>query len=290
MLNLDHVQTFLAVVDRGGFHQAARHLGISQPTVTQHIKKLEADMRRSLVIRSRGIVRTTSAGAQFLPSARTLLRVADRARSAVDARRLVIGASSNIGVYLLQPLVKAFASAHPEIGPIDIRLGSNPDTAERLESSEVDIGLMEWWDDRPGFLARIWRDEPVVVIVPPDHPWSARRAIDRHELANEPLIGGEPGTGTARLLQQELGIHPGKLKAGLQLGSTEAVKHAVRAGLGISLTLASAVRDEVRTGMLCALHVRDVALAKPLHAILADDLPPTSAAHGFDAFLGAQSC
>ena len=164
-------------------------------------------------------------------------------------------------------------------------LGTNPDTAKRLEDSEVDIGLMEWWDDRPGFEARIWRHEPVVVIVPPDHPWSRRKTVDKAALLQEPLIGGEPGTGTARLLQQELGIAPRSLKVGLQLGSTEAVKQAVRAGLGVSLTFESAVRDEVEAGLLHALHIRDVPLSKPLYAILADSLPPVSLARDFEAFL-----
>lgn len=287
MLNLDHVQTFVTVVERGGFHEAARHLGVSQPTVTQHVKKLEADVGRPLIVRSHGAVSTTPHGARFLPFARTLLRVADRAQLAVDRNSLVIGASSNIGIYLMQPLIRAFAAAHPEIGPVDVRLGTNPETVERLQNSEVDIALMEWWDDRPGFQARVWRDEPVVVIVPPDHRWVGQDAVDRHSLMREPLIGGEPGTGTARLLQQELDIPPDSLKAGLQLGSTEAVKQAVRAGLGISLTLASAVRDEVRAGVLHALTVREAALSKPLRAILPDGLPSTSPAREFDAFLNA---
>lgn len=285
MLNLTHVQTFVAVVEQGGFHEAARHLGVSQPTVTQHIKKLEADLARPLIVRTYGSAGTTGYGAQFLPFARTLLRIAERARTALDAGGLVIGASSNIGVYLLQPLVKAFTATQPLIGPVDIRIGTNPDTAKRLEDSEVDIGLMEWWDDRAGFEARIWRDEPVVVIVPPDHPWSRRTTVDRAALLNEPLIGGEPGTGTARLLQRELGIEPQSLKVGLQLGSTEAVKQAVRAGLGISLTLESAVCDEVEAGLLSALRIHGAPLFKPLYAILAESLPPTSFAREFGAFL-----
>lgn len=285
MLNLTHVQTFVAVVEQGGFHEAARHLGVSQPTVTQHIKKLEADLARPLIVRTYGSADTTGHGAQFLPFARTLLRIVGRARTALDGGGLVIGASSNIGVYLLQPLVKAFTAMRPLIGPVDIRIGTNPDTARRLEDSEVDIGLMEWWDNRAGFEARIWRDEPVVVIVPPDHPWSRRKSVDRAALLNEPLIGGEPGTGTARVLQRELGIEPQSLKVGLQLGSTEAVKQAVRAGLGVSLTLESAVRDEVEAGLLCALRIRSVPLSKPLYAILAESLPPLSLARVFEAFL-----
>ncbi len=285
MLNLTQVETFVTVVDQGGFHEAARHLGVSQPTVTQHIKKLEADLARPLIVRRHGKATTTGHGAAFLPFARTLLTVAGRARAALDGRGLVIGASSNIGVYLLQPMVKAFAAALPEIGPVDVRIGSNPETADRLEASEIDIALMEWWDDRPGFDARVWREEPIVVIVPPDHPWAGQVSVDRRALLSEPLIGGEPGTGTARLLEKELGIVPADLKAGPQLGSTEAVKQAVRAGMGVSLTLQSAVRDEVAAGSLHALTIEKAPLAKSLYAILSDALPPASPARAFDGFL-----
>tara|TARA_B100000513_G_scaffold190417_1_gene114867 strand:+ start:305 stop:1174 length:870 start_codon:yes stop_codon:yes gene_type:complete len=287
MLNLTQVATFVAVVEQGGFHEAARHLGVSQPTVTQHIKKLEADLMRPLIVRTHGKAGTTPHGAAFLPFARSLMHVAGRARDALDGRGLVVGASSNIGVYLLQPLVKAFTAAHPDVGPIDLRIGSNPETVRLLEDSEIDIGLMEWWDDRPGFDSRVWREEPVVVIVAPDHPWAGRRTIDRTALLAEPLIGGEPGTGTARLLERELGIAPETLKAGPQLGSTEAVKQAVRAGLGVSLTLESAVRDEVAAGSLRALAIEQAPLARSLYAIVSDSLPLGSPARAFDGFLAA---
>jgi DNA-binding transcriptional LysR family regulator len=219
--------------------------------------------------------------------ARTLIRVAERAREAVTEHRLSIGASSNIGVYLLQPLVGAFQRAAHFNGPLDIQIGTNLDTVKRLENAEVDIALMEWWDDRPNFDARIWRRERLVVIVPPEHPWARRRSIVKTALLAEPMIGGEPGTGTARILQQALGIDAKTLKISLQLGSTEAVKQAVRAGLGISITLASSVRDEVRTRALHALDVRDVSLSKALFAVVPRGLAANAPACAFAASLRA---
>jgi len=285
MIDIERVRTFVAIIETGSFRDAAARLGIAQPTVSQHIKKLEAALGHPLIERNRVRTATTSDGARFLPFARTLLRVAERAQIALDRAGLAIGASSNIGVYLLQPLVKAFRSAIPAIGPLDIRIGTNLETAKRLEDAEIDIGLMEWWDDRPGFEARIWHRENLVVIVPPEHPWARRKSIDRSALLREPLIGGEPGTGTARLMQQAFGIEAGALKIGLRLGSTEAVKQAVRAGLGVSITLEAAVSDEVRAGVLHALRVRDVRLSKALFSILPNSLPQDSPARKFDVFL-----
>jgi DNA-binding transcriptional LysR family regulator len=285
MIDLDQVRTFLAVIETGSFRDGAARLGIAQPTASQHIKKLEAALGYPLIERHRSRAETTARGARFLPFARGLLRLAERAQSAVRSGGLAIGASSNIGIYLLQPLLGAFRAAEPALGPLDIRIGSNPETAQRLEEGEIDIGLMEWWDGRPGFAAEIWRREPLVVIVPPEHGWARRKSIDRAALLQEPMIGGEPGTGTARLLQQTFGVEAQALKVGLQLGSTEAVKQAVRAGLGISIAFESAVRDEVKAGVLHALRLREASLAKPLFSILPAGLGSDNPARRFDAFL-----
>jgi DNA-binding transcriptional LysR family regulator len=285
VIDLDQVRSFVAVIETGSFRDAARRLNLAQPTVSQHLRKLEATLGHLLVERNRVRTATTVAGLRFLSFAKALLRLEERAHAALDRRTLAIGASSNIGIYLLQPLVRAFASAQPSLGPVDIRIGTNPETARRLEDAEVDIALMEWWDDRPGFEAAVWRREKLVVIVPPGHPWARRKSVEKAMLLREPMIGGEPGTGTARLLQQAFGVDASSLRIGLELGSTEAVKQAVRAGLGVSITLESAVRDEVRAGTLRALRVADTLLAKPLFSIFPAGLSATSPAMQFHAFL-----
>jgi DNA-binding transcriptional LysR family regulator len=284
MIDLDQVRSFVAVIEAGSFRDAAQRLDIAQPTVSQHVQKLEATLGHPLVERNRARATTTPAGLRFLPFAKALLRLSERAQAALGRGNLAIGASSNIGVYLLQPLVRAFTVAQPSI-PVDIRIGTNPETARRLEDAEVDIALMEWWDDRPGFEGAIWRREKLVVIVPPDHPWARRKSVQRAMLLRESMIGGEPGTGTARLLQQAFGVDASLLKIGLELGSTEAVKQAVRAGLGISITLESAVQDEIRAGTLRALRVEETPLAKPLFSVFPAGISTTSPAAQFHAFL-----
>jgi len=289
MIDLDQVRTFVAVIEAGSFQDAAVRLGIAQPTVSQHVKKLEATLGYLLIERTRVQAGTTAHGARFLPYAKRLLQVAERAQNALDRGHLAIGASSNIGVYILQPFLKTFRSMQPPTSRLNLRIGTNADVAKQLEDAEIDIGLMEWWDERPGFAAQIWRHERLVVIVSPQHSWAHRKTIGKSELLEEPMIGGEPGTGTARLLQRAFNLDAGSLKIGMQLGSTEAVKQAVRAGLGISIALESAVRDELKSGALHALAIRDARLSKPLFSIVPDSLPPDNAARTFGAFLQASS-
>lgn len=285
MLNLVLVQAFVAVAEEGGFHAGARRLDRSQPTVSQQVRKLEAALGRRLIARGRAGCALTEDGRMLLPYARSLLAVVARARGALNDRRLAVAAASNIGIYILPPLLRRFSDGGWAPAPVQLAIDSNPAVAERLVHGEADAAVMEWWDGRPGFEARPWRREPLCVIVPPNHPWAALDAIDRTRLLDEPMIGGEPGTGTGRILARVFGDQARRLPIAQSLGSTEAVKQAVKAGLGISLTMAAAVEAEVGAGTLVALPLRDAPMVKELYVVVPEDLPPTAPAARFAAHL-----
>jgi DNA-binding transcriptional LysR family regulator len=288
MLNLVHTKTFLAVIGERGFRAAARELKLSPSTIVEHINQLEAGLAAQLIVRRRGAVEPTSRGAAFVPLARALLDTAERSRLLVSEAPLRVVASSNIGTYLLQSVLASFQATDP--CSIDIWIGANPDVAERLTNGNADVALMEWWDDRAGFSAQTWRKEPLVVIVAPDHPWAKRRAIETHELASQKLLGGEAGTGTITLLRAKLGRLSAELTAIGGLGSTEAVKRAVRAGRGVSLVMAAAVADEVKAGQLITLRLKDIELAKEMKVILPLDVPAAAPAARFVARVLREAC
>lgn len=89
-----------------------------------------------------------------------------------------VGASSNVGIYILQPFVRRFLRDHdPEL--FDLVIDRNPVIAQKLDDAELDVAIMEWWDRRPGFLWKRWRSEPIVLIVPPDHPLAEDRQVSK---------------------------------------------------------------------------------------------------------------
>lgn len=265
MINLECVATFLAVAQYGSFRTAAERTGLSQPAVTQHMKRLETSLKVSLINRSNAGSTLTVEGQAFLPYAQVLIQASNRARSLFDKEVLVVGASSNIGIYLLQPYLKAYKDRAPHT--IDVVIDDNNAIADRLQNLAVDLAIMEWWDGRPGFDAHVWRREELVVIVPPGHPWVGQRSIALHALKGMPVLGGEAGTGTGRQLQQCLGDEARNIQVSMQLGSTEAVKHAVHAGLGISIVMATAVAEECRTGWLHAIPIEDDPLQKNIYIV-----------------------
>jgi DNA-binding transcriptional LysR family regulator len=272
MLNLLWVQTFLALIEQKSFQGTAEKLGIAQPTATLHIQKLEEQLGKPLFLRSRTGCEPTRDALNFLPYAQSILRVNDRALAAVSGGHLRIGASSNVGIYLLQPHIRSYLQTHRD-KVYDIVIDRNPAIAQKLENSEIDVAVMEWWDNRDGCHAQYWKSEPVVVIVPPDHALGSQAHISRDELSRHDLLGGEPGTGTGRMLARYFGASVSIPRVAMQLGSTEAVKQAVKAGLGISLVLASAVADEVKAGSLRAIPFVAPPLEKELYVAWRDRLP-----------------
>jgi molybdate transport repressor ModE-like protein len=278
MVNLQYIATLLAVVHTGSFREAAKQRGLSQSAVSQHIRKLEQIFKVRLIERSNAGCQPTKEANALIPYAKNLLKLAERTINVLQRPGIAIGASSNIGIYLLQPYVKTYLDQHNHSHNVDMVIDRNPVIADKLQCGGIDVAVMEWWDNRPGFTAQLWRSEELVVIVPPHHPWRKLPCIPMRLLNGIKLLGGEPGTGTGRLLKQHFGEQAKNLHISMQLGSTEAVKQWVKAGLGVSLVLAGTVAQEHKTGALRAIPIEGHPLEKKLFVVwnnahLPDSLP-----------------
>lgn len=265
MIDLEKLETFLTVAKHGGFRGAAKHRGLSQSAVTQHIKQLERSLNAVLIDRSNAVSKLTTEGQALLPYAQMLIDISMKASDLFRRSSLTIGASSNVGIYLLQPYLKEFQ--HHCSVRLDIVIADNASIAEKLQRLEIDVAVMEWWDNRSGFTANIWRSEELVLIVPTSHPWASRSSVQVDELDGMEMIGGEKGTGTGRIIERVFGDRDLRINVAMQLGSTEAVKHAVKAGLGVSLVLAGAVTDEVLNRQLSVVRIDGDTLQKDIYVI-----------------------
>lgn len=202
-----------------------------------------------------------------------MVNIAERARLSLQRPSLTIGSASNLGIYLLQPHFRSFFDLRGNDARLEMIIDRNDCIIEKLEHSEVDVATLEWWDHREGYLAHVWRDEAVVVIAPPGHPLTRRKSVEPADLVRHPIIGGEAHTGTGRILRRHLGALADQLSIRFNLGSTEAVKSAVRAGLGISMVLASSVEDEIAAGCLESIQLKGVKMTKQLYVVHPSGLP-----------------
>lgn len=133
----------------------------------------------------------------------------------------------------------------------------------------------------------IAQDE-MVLIVPADHPWQRRRDVSIKQLSEEPMIVREPGSGSRWCLEQALAAHDlslADLQIDIELGSNEAIKEAVRSGLGVAVLSRLSVQNEVDTGKLHALKIKDLVLDRTIYAIKARKEPLSAAASAFWRFL-----
>ncbi len=287
MLSFDQLTCFVALAEQGSFHGAAASLNCSQPTISHRLKRLEDDLQAVLIQRGRSGCQLSVAGSRFLPLARSILAIAQQANRVVKNQTVRVAACSNIGIYSMPPLIASFSSEHKRHDVCEFWLGSNPEVHERLIRAEADVAIMEWWQETDGFKARVFAEDPMVLIMPPGHELSRRRRITRDDLVKIPLLGGERGTGTGRLLRTIVGERAGLLQSGASLGSTEAVKRAVRAGLGVSVVLASSVRDEVANGVLKTCPIDIAGAKKSFYLAHRSDLHAQDMASLFSDYLAA---
>jgi len=235
-VNLSQLRTFITVVDHHSFSEAARLLGISQPAVTMQIQALESDIGAMLLDRGYRKIGLTEAGAALVPYARRILSELDEARHAIEmlsdtvTGRVTVAASTTPGQYLLPRVLGAFLKEFPEVG-VTLRVYDSADVVERVEAEEADLGMTG--AEVPGarvYYERLGVDE-LVLICPPGHPLAEQEAVTFSEVAEQPFIVREAGSGT-RMVAEELvrraGVDPGDLDVVMELGTNEAIVSASR--------------------------------------------------------------
>src|SRR5579863_3902852 len=268
-MELDQVETFLAVATFGGFHRAAEALRISQPAVSARIKALEESLAVKLFTRSRGGLVVSDAGRTFRPHAEQLLRTASLARQAVHAAQpasgipLQIAAALSISVYFLPDVLKRFQRAHPNV-IISIRPGHSKEVLDMVLGEEAEIGLARSLQ-HPEVETISLRDDPLLLIAHPTRGPKHSRQARLEQVASWPLIFYERGSSDWTLthsLFRTAGLVP---NVALEVDSIETAKRMVERGLGLAFLPQMAVGREISRHKLTTVKVLD---AEPLRRSL----------------------
>src|SRR5436190_22963372 len=268
-MEIDQLETFIAVATFGGFHRAAEALRVSQPAVSARIKALEESLGATLFTRSHTGLTLSEAGRILKPYAEQLLRTASLARQAVHELKpssggpLQIAAALSISVYFLPDVLKHFQRAHPKV-TISIHPGHSKEVLEMVLQGEAEIGLARSLH-HPEVETISLRDDPLLLVAHPKkcHPNSRRARLE--QAATWPLIFYERGSSDWTLthsLFRRAGLVP---NVTLEVDTIETAKRMVERGLGVAFLPQLAVGREIRAGKLLAIKLLD---AEPLRRSL----------------------
>ena len=286
--DLPALDLLLSVAELGSVGKAAAAHGISQPSASARLSRLERQLGVPVLVRGTRGSTLTPAGeavltwaAGVVDAARTLADGVRTLREAADAR-LRVAASLTVAEYLMPPWLLTLRRLHPDI-EVAATVANSQGVCEQVRDGRADLGFVEGPDVPPGFgTRRVGRDR-LALVVAATYPLAARApgGLLPRDLVDLPLLLREPGSGTRdtflHALARSLGTEP-RLPHAVELGSTSTIVATARAGGGVGVVSARAVAGDLAAGTLVEVPVHDLHAERPLTALWLGDRPTPLAA------------
>ncbi len=241
---------------------------MTQPAVTFQVRQLEEHFNTRLFDRTHNRISLTEAGGLVFKYADRIFELYHEMENSVRemtgeiSGALTIGASTTIAEYMLPALLGDFKDKYPDV-TVHLKVSNTDGIVSMVENNTIDLGVVEAPVSNKNLVVEVCRDDHLVTIVPPDHDLAKRTSIDFSELLAYPFICREEGSGTREVINEYMGRMNGcgnGLKIAMELGSPEAVKGAVEAGMGVSVVSRATIQKELRLGSLV-----EIKLDPPLH-------------------------
>lgn len=259
-MDLRHLETFVKIAELNSFTKAAEELYITQPTVSKQIVDLEGYFSVRLIDRTKRQVTLTKAGEILLKYGKDFMALRKETIDAIDAFKglkkglVIVGASNIPGVYILPQVLKAFREHYSGIR-IKLIISDSKDIIGKMEQGQIDVGFVGARDTTKKLEFKKLFDDTIVIIAPPGYP----SFIDIDSFKKYPFIMREQGSGTRNCFQSALKKVGINLLTDLQviaeLTGTEAIKEAVKSGMGISCASKMAVNGEISSGQMTTIRV-----------------------------------
>lgn len=264
------LKVFHAVAKLLSFTKAAEALHMTQPAVTFQVRQLEEYFNTRLFDRTHNKVNLTPAGSKVYEFADRIFDLYDEMENSVReltgeiSGALTIGASTTIAEYMLPTLLGKFKANYPDIN-IRLKVSNTEGIVSMVEHNVIDLGVVEASVSNKNLIVEVCHDDQLVVVTPPDHQLADQQSVKPQELKAFPFICREEGSGTREVIidyLNEASINQSDMNFCLELGSPEALKGAVEAGMGISILSRSTIAKELKLGSLEAVTL-DPPLSRP---------------------------
>ena len=256
---LSQLRTFEAVARLGHVTRAAAQLHLAQPTVSTQLKELAQAVGTPLLVPAGRGIQLTDAGHALAHTAKTMFAQWASFEETVDAlqglqRGVLRIAGVSTSEYFIAHMLKPFAQAHPGV-QIDLAVENRNAVIARLHREQDDLAVMMMPPKDLPLQQLAFMDNHLVLIGAQDHPWAQRKSIPLNQLKGQSLLMREEGSGTRRAAEQFFESKGLQLTVRMSLGSNEAVKHAVAAGLGVAVVSRLALRSDPLEDGLVVLKV-----------------------------------
>lgn len=234
---------------------------MTQPAVTFQIRQLEDQFDTRLFDRTHNRVSLTEAGRVVFEYAEKIFELYGEMENAIRemtndiSGSLTIGASTTISEYMLPALLGEFNSQNPDVR-LRLRVSNTEGIVSMVENNVIDLGVVEGLVNNKNLLVEVCRKDDLVLIVPPKHALADRKNVKLKDVMTYAFICREEGSGTREVIldyMYSLGMDKHAMNNCLELGSPEAVKGAVEAGMGVTIVSRASISKELKLGSLVAV-------------------------------------
>ena len=289
-INFHQLYIFHCVARLRSFSKAAEELGISQPAVSIQVRELEKQIGSGLLNRMHRGLQLTEAGEVVFGYAQRIFSLSDEMESVVQksrglkSGRLSIGSSTTPGGYILPWVIGQFRRRYPGV-EVSLSITNTQSVLAKIRRRELDLGMVGTPVSIRGLSSFPYVEDEIVIIAAPTHPIGSRRQIKLQDLDGEDFILREPGSATRYTAEKCIDGHGITMKVVMELGSNEAVKRAVAAGLGLGIISKFGVLPDTTAGFITVLDIPEWQCRRPLTVFHRDDKYLPSAQRAFLRFL-----
>jgi len=257
------LQVFQTVARLLSFTKAAEELHMTQPAVTFQVRQLEEQFNTRLFDRTHNRISLTEAGKRVHECAERIFELYAEMDNSVRELTgdisgvLILGASTTIAEYMLPALLGDFKAKYPDI-TIRLKVANTDGIVSQVENNAIDLGVVEAPVNNKNLVVEECRTDHLVLIVPPAHELAKEDVVPIQRVADYPFICREEGSGTREVMIESMhdaGVSPADLNIAMELGSLEAIKGAVEAGMGVSILSNATIQKELKLGTLVAVQL-----------------------------------
>lgn len=286
---LRQLKVFEAVARLLSFSRAAEELHLTQPAVSTQVSKLEGHAGLALFEQLGKKIHLTPAGVEMLHSSRIIIGQFAEIEEAMAQFKGVSGGRLNVAVisagdYFFPRLLVEFASQHAGV-TLNFHVCNRAELLDQLTDNLTDLAIMVRPPLDMDTVNEAFAPHPYVIVAAPDHPLAGRKRIPVSRLAREPFVVREKGSDTWNSMEQGFGAHLAQLNVAMEIKSTETIKQAVMAGMGVSFLSAHTISRELHAGQLATLDVQGFPLMLHWYVVHRRNKRLTPVAQAFKAYL-----